>query len=204
LEATDKFKENKSEVIIKAAQARFGIYGFDKTSMREIAEDVNMSKGSLYYYFPDKENLYKVVIEKEQAEFLQRLEEDLKNIPDPGECLKKYTLARLSYFKTLLNLSRIRSESLNELKPLIAATFENFREKEKMLVMQILEKGKVSGQFNITSTYELASLFLDLLRGLRSASLNNKKLLVINDDEYEALSGKIMTFTDIFIRGVMF
>jgi AcrR family transcriptional regulator len=204
LEAAGKLKENKSEVIIKAAQARFGIYGFGKTSMREIAEDLHMSKGSLYYYFSDKENLYKVVIEKEQAEFLQRLEEDLKNIPDPAECLKKYTLARLSYFKTLLNLSRIRSESLNELKPLIAATFKNFREKEKILVMQVLEKGKVSGQFNITSTYELASLFLDLLRGLRSAFLNNKKLLVIDDDEYEALSGKIMTFTDIFIRGVMF
>jgi len=57
--------------ILSVAQTRFGLYGFEKTTMREIAEELNVSKGSLYYYFPDKENLYKAVVEKEQEEFLK-------------------------------------------------------------------------------------------------------------------------------------
>ena len=60
---------NKTDLIIEAAQKRFGLYGVEKTSMREIANDLKLSKASLYYYFPDKESLYKAVVEKEQKEF---------------------------------------------------------------------------------------------------------------------------------------
>ena len=58
---------SKTEQIIKVAQKRFGQYGFEKTTMNEIASDLNMCKGSLYYYFPDKEHLYIAVAKKEHA-----------------------------------------------------------------------------------------------------------------------------------------
>lgn len=196
-------KEDKSEKIIKAAQERFGLFGFDKTSMREIADDLHMSKGALYYYFPDKENLYRIVIERELSEFLRQLEEDMINIPDPMDCLRKYVLVRLSYFKTLLNLSRVRAESLSELQPLIADTLGDFREKEKKHVMKLLEKGRANKQIRITNPSETASLFLDLLRGLRSTVLKSKKLLVLDDEEYRVLSKKSIAFTEIFIKGLM-
>jgi TetR/AcrR family transcriptional repressor of mexJK operon len=44
-----KSHENKAAVIVETAQRRFAIYGIEKTTMREIAGDLNMSKGSLYY-----------------------------------------------------------------------------------------------------------------------------------------------------------
>jgi AcrR family transcriptional regulator len=195
--------EDKSEKIIKVAQERFGLYGFDKTSMREIADDLHMSKGALYYYFPGKESLYRSVIDKELSVFLRHLDEDLNNIPDPMECLRKYVLVRLSYFKTLLNLSRVRAESLSELRPLIADTLDAFREKEKKHIIKLLEKGRANKQIRVTNLNETASLFLDLLRGLRSSILKNKKLLVIDDEEYQVLSKKTIAFTEIFIRGLV-
>jgi AcrR family transcriptional regulator len=203
-ELNKKPREGKEEAIIEAAQKRFGIYGVEKTSMREIADDVHMSKGSLYYYFPDKENLYKAVIEKEQSEFLKTLEEDLKNIIDPSDCLRKFALTRLTYFKDLLNLSRIRPEAFSEYQPLVANSFNNFREKEKKIIMRIMKRGINSGQFSIKSTYESATLFLDLLRGLRSTVLSNKKLLVIDEEEFKILSKKTKDFSDIFIKGLRF
>jgi TetR/AcrR family transcriptional regulator len=195
-------KESKAEQIIKTAQNLFGLYGFEKTSMQEIAESLQISKGSLYYYFPDKENLYKSVVEKEQSEFLRILEKDLQNIQDPADCLRKYTFTRLSYFKALLNLSRIRTELLTEWHPVIASTFGEFREKEKKIVIRILEKGKNSGQFNYVDSYETATLFLDLLRGLRNTVLNNKKLLVIDESEFLELTDRVNAFTEIFIKGL--
>jgi AcrR family transcriptional regulator len=195
--------EDKSEKIIKIAQERFGLYGFDKTSMREIADDLHMSKGALYYYFPGKESLYRSVIDKELSEFLKHIDEDLSNIPDPMECLRKYVVVRLSYFKTLLNLSRVRAESLSELRPLIADTLDEFREKEKKHIIKLLEKGKANKQIRLTNLNDTASLFLDLLRGLRSSVLKSKKLLVLDDEEYQALSKKTIAFTEIFIKGLM-
>jgi TetR/AcrR family transcriptional regulator len=197
-------KEDKADLILKTAQRLFGIYGYEKTSMQEIADELHISKGALYYYFPDKENLYKAVITKEQSEFLIALESHIRETNDPAESLRKYSMTRLSYFKDLLNLSRIRAESYFELQPLIAITIKDFREREKNLVIKILESGKRKGIFSFNDSYGTASLFLDLLRGLRTTVLNNKKLLVIDDAEFNILSEKAMAFTEMFIRGLKY
>jgi TetR/AcrR family transcriptional repressor of mexJK operon len=197
-------KEDKADLILSAAQRLFGLFGAEKTSMREIADDLHMSKASLYYYFPDKENLYKAVIEKEQAEFLDTLEKDIQGNKDPAESLRRYALNRLSYFKYLVNLGRVGPASIPDFKPLIADSFKAFREKEKKLVMQILEKGEINGQLRTNNTYEAASLFLDIMRGLRSVFLNNNKLVSINDEDYKQLSHQVAAATDIFIKGLMY
>jgi AcrR family transcriptional regulator len=197
-------KEDKRSLIINAAQKLFGIYGAEKTTMREIADDLQLSKASLYYYFPDKENLYRAVLEKEQAEFLKTLEKDIKDNPDPQESLRRYALNRLSYFKYLVNLGRIGSGSFSDYQPLIANSFHAFREREKILVMEILEKGKKNGQFKIHDSYDTSSLFLEILRGLRSVFFNNRKSASINDEEYGELLKRITAATDIFIKGLMY
>jgi AcrR family transcriptional regulator len=197
-------KEDKTSLIITAAQKLFGIYGAEKTSMREIADDLHLSKASLYYYFPDKENLYRAVLEKEQAEFLETLEKVIKDNPDPAECLRRYALNRLSYFKYLVNLGRISPATISDFKPLIADSFRVFREKEKKLVMEVLEKGQKNGQFKMADIYETASLFLEILRGLRSVFFTSKKLVSINNEEYRELSNRIASATDIFIKGLMY
>jgi AcrR family transcriptional regulator len=197
-----KSHEDKATVILETAQRRFAIYGVEKTTMREIAGDLNMSKGSLYYYFPDKENLYRAVIEKEQAEFIKILEEDLKKTKDPADGLKKYVINRLSYFKALVNLSRLRAETFTEYKPFIGEAMSRFREMEMLYVKELLDRGISSGIFKIDDSFETASLFLDLLRGLRSAVLSNKALLIIDDEEYRLMAEKAMNFTTIFINGL--
>src|ERR1035437_8317460 len=99
-------KGNKEQLIIEVAQKRFGLYGIEKTAMREIADDIKLSKASLYYYFPDKESLYKAVVEKEQNEFLARITEKMLNLQSSDQLLREYAVARLLYFRSLLNISR--------------------------------------------------------------------------------------------------
>lgn len=194
--------EEKAAVIIETAQKRFGIYGIEKTSMREIAGDLNMTKGSLYYYFPDKENLYRAVVDKEQAEFIKVLNNDLKKTDNPVDGIKKYVINRLTYFKTMVNLSRLRAESFTEFKPLIADSMTRFRENEKKIIKDFLDQGNALGIFRVEDSNETATLFLDLLRGLRGAVLTDKKLLVIDDDEFSEMADKAIRFTIIFINGL--
>ncbi len=198
-----KTDDNKAELIIKIAQKRFGLYGVEKTSMREIAGDLRISKGLLYYYFPDKESIYKAVIEKEQSEFMKNLETAIEDINDPAECLRKYVSTRLLYFKTLLNIGRLRSESYSDLRPRIAESVKNFREKDRNIVKEILEKGKKEKIFSIDNIPKTASLFMDLLRGLRLTVLSDKKILVIDEPEYSELSHKALAFTELFIKSLM-
>jgi AcrR family transcriptional regulator len=57
-------QDKKKTLIIEAAQKRFSHFGVGKTTMNEIADDLSISKASLYYYFPDKLNLYAAVLQK--------------------------------------------------------------------------------------------------------------------------------------------
>jgi AcrR family transcriptional regulator len=197
-------RTDKVQMIIEASQRRFGLYGLEKTSMREIADDLNLSKASLYYYFPDKESLYRAVVEKEQTEFISRISERISSFHEPEQLLLEYANARLSYFRTLLNLSRLRLESYSGIKPVFRETILRFKEKEKEIVKRIFEKGITSGVFFIKDTDQTASLYLDLLKGLRITVVNEKKTLFIEQDEYDLLLEKTIAFTNIFIGGIKY
>jgi AcrR family transcriptional regulator len=199
-------KQLKEQLIIEAAQKRFGLFGLEKTSMREIADDLNLSKASLYYYFPDKESLYRAVVEKEQTEFLDRIRERITTIDEPDKLLREYTNARLSYFRTLLNLSRLRFQFYSDLRPVLKDTMQVFRDKEKEIIVKIIDKGIRDGLFfyDGNDADQAASLFLDMLRGLRMTVLNDRISLVLDQEEYDRFLDRTNAVTEIFIRGLMF
>ena len=199
---TTSDRNEKVQMIIEASQRRFGLYGIEKTSMREIADDLKLSKASLYYYFPDKESLYKAVVEKEQAEFIAKISERMVSIRKPEQLLLEYANARLSYFRSLLNLSRLRLEAYSGLNPGFLAAIQIFKEKEKEIIKKIFEKGINSGIFKIKDTDQLATMYLDLLRGLRITLIKEKETLFIEQAEYDLLLEKTIAFTNFFIKGL--
>jgi AcrR family transcriptional regulator len=197
-------KTGKVQMIVGAAQKRFGLFGIEKTSMQEIANDLGLSKASLYYYFPDKESLYIAVVEKEQTEFLEKIRERLRNKKEPDSILREYAQIRLSYFRTLLNLSRLRYEHYSDLKPVFRDSITAFREKEKEIIISIFNHGIEKKVFEINDTEKTASLFLDLLKGLRVSVVNDKVTMFIDQDEFDRLLEKTNSFAEIFIRGLMY
>lgn len=51
------------EKILDAALELFTSKGYDKASLREVAEMVGVTKAALYYHFPSKENLLSALVE---------------------------------------------------------------------------------------------------------------------------------------------
>ena len=79
---------------------------------------------------------------------------------------------------------------------------ENFKEKEKEIIKKIFEKGIASGIFFVSDIDQTATLYLDLLKGLRATLVNEKEKLFIEEEEYNLLLGKAIAFTNFFIRGL--
>ena len=48
--------------ILKAAALEFGTHGYADASLNRIVEQAGISKGSMYYYFEDKEDLFGMVL----------------------------------------------------------------------------------------------------------------------------------------------
>ncbi|MES2533536.1 MAG: TetR/AcrR family transcriptional regulator [Pseudomonadota bacterium] len=58
----------RQEQLIEIAVRLFAKYGFEGTSLRDIAEEAQITKAALYYHFPNKEALYeRIVLESMQA-----------------------------------------------------------------------------------------------------------------------------------------
>jgi AcrR family transcriptional regulator len=65
---------NKESILREAARA-FRVQGYDKTKMEDIAERLELSKASIYYYFPTKEDLLYQVCEGAVGNALDQMTE---------------------------------------------------------------------------------------------------------------------------------
>ena len=65
--------DNTRESILNVADKLFSRFGFYKTSMDEIAKIARKAKGSLYYHFASKEELFKEVVSVEIENFKKHL-----------------------------------------------------------------------------------------------------------------------------------
>ena len=57
-----KLPPERKERILHAAAQAFASFGFDKASLNQIVEAAGISKGSVYYYFDDKADLFATVL----------------------------------------------------------------------------------------------------------------------------------------------
>jgi AcrR family transcriptional regulator len=192
----------KADQIIDAAQMRFAMYGFEKTTMKEIAGDLNMSKGSLYYYFPDKENLYRAIVQKEHDLYILAIRSELENSTEPAAILKKIVGIRQDVFKRLINLGRTRLELFPEMHLFMKGTVAELRKQEKEIIVEVLKKGIDEGIFDISAPGEIAELLLDILKGLRMSVLKGVRSFHDLNGEYEQMAKQINLLVDLFIKGI--
>jgi AcrR family transcriptional regulator len=192
----------KIKQIIDTAQKHFAMYGFEKTSMRGIALDLHASKASLYYYFPDKEHLYKAIVLKENDLYMMALQNEIQPADDPIDALRKFAKIRIDLFRTLINLSRSRLEALSGITPFMYATNVNLRLQEMDIIKGIFTKGIEIGLFSMTDTEEIADLFIELLKGLRTSILKGKTFYYLDAEEYNLLEKRTLRFVDVFTKGI--
>ncbi len=191
--------------IINAAQELFRSYGFAKTTMTDIAKRLSISKASLYYYFKDKDEIFKALAEKEQLQFVGEIDKIKNNSALAKEKLLEYSIKRLELLQRLLTLSSLTQDSYAAVKPLFTSVLLDFRFIEMNLVKEILQKGISENEFMEMNIDENAELFLDVLRGLRKVDFSKsekQETSIISTNEYEHLKNQSIMFTELLINSI--
>src|SRR5215218_6733332 len=135
-------QDQKREAIIEAALKRFAHFGVAKTTMTEIGNDLSISKASLYYYFPDKLNLYAAVLKHITRANEKQDDEALSKEEDPIKAIWLFLDIRTDFIIKYYNIL----EYLKTFSPLnmpleLAPLFSELRSKELSRINLILEKG---------------------------------------------------------------
>jgi len=67
-----KLRPAQQEAILAAALVEFAAHGFHEASLNRVIESAGISKGSMYYYFDGKEDLYAHVVRLELERMIAR------------------------------------------------------------------------------------------------------------------------------------
>ncbi|MEE1885916.1 TetR/AcrR family transcriptional regulator [Pedobacter flavus] len=193
--------DKKREQIIAGALRRFSHYGINKTTMNEIADDLAMSKPSLYYYFPDKSAIIFAVAEKIIGEYLAYVKSIFDKKMDYAAAMTSLIDYRYTFMKKyfMLHLGEMDNEPLKDEK--LMALVQDLRVKEEELITNVLEIAKKEGKLVIKDSNIIADLFLDSLMGLR-LFLHLQKCVFPDQDAFEKLYQKQKHLCEIFIKGI--
>lgn len=80
----------KRRQIIEGARRVFIEKGFDAASMNDITREAGVSKGTIYVYFANKEELFEALIEEERSTIFANLYEALKQQDDIRDALLRF------------------------------------------------------------------------------------------------------------------
>jgi AcrR family transcriptional regulator len=164
------------EIIIQTAQRLFARFGFQKTSMDEIARKARKAKASLYYHFKSKEDLFREVVQKEISEIQLSLKEIVQEPLPADQKLKKYLIKRFEMIMQAINyLESLRSDFLEHLE-FIEDVRKEFFSWEKDQVVAILEEGIRENLFDETVKNEkVFQAILRFIQGLQFAMISIMK-----------------------------
>jgi AcrR family transcriptional regulator len=151
-------KQDTAELILKAAVNRFSEYGYNKTTMAEIAEDAGMSAANIYRYYKSKEEIAAACAKNNMCDKTDVLKEIVRDTKlNASEKLEKFVLAtlQLSQEAALENrkIEEICSEITKSRPDLIHEKVNN----TKTLLVEILSYGNQTGEFNVDDVMDTAT-----------------------------------------------
>jgi AcrR family transcriptional regulator len=152
--------------IIETARSIFSHYGFKKTTMEEIAQATRKGKSSIYYYFENKEDIFKAVVEKEAEEIRIELHKKIAEVEDPIERLKIYITVRMRKFNKLTNFySALKSDYLSHFE-FIEEIRKSYDLDEVRAVSGIIQDGIEKGIFTVDDPQLSAIAIVTAMKGL--------------------------------------
>lgn len=195
-------QDKKRDSIIEAAEKRFLHFGVDKTTMNEIAEDLSISKASLYYYFPDKLNLYGAVLKK-IIEAEQAIEQTLISEKNVVKAINKFLEARTESIIRNYNLLEYLRTIGTDVPQELQIIFNAARTRELNLITKIIANGAEAKTLLLKDAHKTAELLIDALEGLRYATFSHKVNFFPDKAQFNDLLKREKEFIAIFIKGLM-
>ena len=108
-ERKEREKIQRRNAIIDAAESVFFKVGIDNASMDQVAQEAELSKGTLYLYFKSKDELYRaiilrgfIILKRKLKEAALSQENGFQNVKAISEAYIKFSYEHLGYFNAIL------------------------------------------------------------------------------------------------------
>lgn len=196
IERKERERLEMREAILNAATEMFLKEGFEKTSIRGIAEKIEYSIGTIYLYFKDKTELLNALMEQGFQKLI-RVFKKIKHDKDPVVYLK--TLGR-TYIKFALENKEYYDLMFIMKKPMEMVKYEEWD--TGMNAFNFLSEGVKtcidSNKLKFTDSHSATLVIWGVVHGL-VALYSRKRLAMFNQDNLEK---EIYEAVDNFVNAI--
>jgi AcrR family transcriptional regulator len=202
-ERKEREKERRRQQIIVAAKRVFSEKGFNKATMEDIAHEAELSPGTLYLYFKNKEELYASLSLRILQYLHIRVEHVNKEDLAPEQKMDALVEAMYDVYAfdplILINMFHLQSsETLKNLSPKLMAEIEELSRKSIGAIARIFEQGIDSGLFIDRHPVAMADIFWALFSGVILWTTSKK----IFNEEKDYLKDTLKIAFEVFSRGI--
>ena len=162
-----RLPEERPKQILDAALAVFGERGLSNARLDEIAKRAGVSKGTIYLYFPNKEELFREVIRSTIVAQIEIGEQAAANATGTAtESLGKIMRGMFAFFRspTYASIFRLVNAELFNIPDLAVFYAKEVVERQQRLISGVIARGMDSGEFRrgdpTISARMLTSMFL--------------------------------------------
>lgn len=159
-------QDDVRQSLLDAARTIFSHYGYNKTTVDEIAKAARKGKSTFYYYYKSKEEIFQDVIEKEAQIFKLKLIESISIDGGPVEKIKNYVVTRLGTFKSLVNFYRTLKNEERDYFTFIEQTRTKYDNEQINIVKVILFEGIKDNIIALDDVDLAAESLAEILKGL--------------------------------------
>jgi len=197
-------RERRRQQIIVAAKRVFSEKGFSKTTMEDIAKEAELSPGTLYLYFKNKDELYASL----SLRILQYMNIRLKDVKkeedsDPEQKIAsiKEALYDVYQFDPMILINMFRLQSSETIKNLSPPLLENITELSRhslQILADIFQDNSEKNTFLTGQTTAMADIAWSLFTGV--VLWEESKRII--DDNKDYLKQTLDIAFEIFTRGI--
>lgn len=164
--------------LLTAAVSIFSKKGFYKATMDEIALEAGVAKGTLYYHFENKAELFKTVILEGVNDLKDDLIETIKNYDAQGENLIKVVVKRnIEYYLKFHELTHIvLNEITNGIDDETLKEIENAKDIYMNFLTDILTKDYNKDTIYLTNFNLITSGIIGMIDGICRYYLKNDEI----------------------------
>lgn len=202
MEDTTVKTDHRKKQIHEAALKQFSLHGFSKTTMDDIAESIGMKKASLYYYYKNKEAIFRSVIEEEVNHFTKNIESRHLQMSTSSEKLLCIFKTQLEFFQDRFIVFNLSIKLMTGARSIMYKMHQKFRDSNIALIEAILREGIESGEFKECNTKLTAETLHPLIGALFFKELQSKDVQSVADINFKKLNIMIDNALNIFIYGL--
>ena len=163
-------RANKKQDIIQAATLLFAEQGFDGTTTLQISKEAGITEPVIYYHFKGKDDLFTTILSSTFDEYFSRLEDLEINTPTEFEKIENLIGLHFQLVEELpdeiyLTVSTCPAR-LKDPGHTCAKNVQKQREWMTSFLVDCLEKGIETGEFNKVPVTETVSLLIAMINGL--------------------------------------